>query len=358
MTVLVKRRTFDIVGLLAFGNNLKTQTDPAYRSLIDAQTARNHRSNIFLQYPFLYKTRIFSLLELFASDQVLAYYNAIEKITALRVAEPKHARHDLYSLIVDEMNPDGEYLKNSEIWAEAAFFLPAGADTISGLICASLFYLSRNLDCYVKLALEIRSCFNSGDDIQIGHKLSGCKYLRATLDEILRMSPPVAGTLWREISPEDENKNTPVVIDRHVIPLGVQVGVNTYSIHHNEEYFPNSFAFKPERWLDDAKLSADERKIMQKAFIPFSIGARGCAGKAMAYAQCSLVLATILWYFDFNATPGNVGRLGGGNSGLGDGRTRENEYQLYDVASATHDGPTLVFRQRTEVVGAMMSEAL
>ena len=76
MTVLVKRLTFDIVGLLAFGNNLKTQTDAAYRSLIDAQTAGNHRSNIFLQYPFLYKTKIFSLLELFASNQALAYYNA------------------------------------------------------------------------------------------------------------------------------------------------------------------------------------------------------------------------------------------------------------------------------------------
>jgi cytochrome P450 len=350
MTVLVKRLTFDIVGLLAFGNNLKTQTDPAYRSLIDAQTAGNHRSNIFLQYPFLYKTKIFSLLELFASDQVLAYYNAIEKMIALRVAEPKHARHDLYSLIVDEMNPDGEYLKNSEIWAEAAFFLPAGADTISGLICASLFYLSRNPDCYAKLASDIRSCFDSGHDVQIGHKLSGCKYLRATLDETLRMSPPAAGTLWREISPEDENKNTPVVIDRHVINLGVQVGVNTYSIHHNEKYFPDSFAFKPERWLD-VKLSAGDRRIMQKALIPFSIGARGCAGKAMAYAQCSLVTATLLWYFDFDVASGDTGKLGGGNLGLGDGRSTENEYQLYDVASATHDGPMLVFRQRTEVSG-------
>ncbi|KAF7534074.1 hypothetical protein G7054_g6537 [Neopestalotiopsis clavispora] len=350
MTVLVKRLTFDIVGLLAFGNNLKTQTDATYRSLIDAQTAGNHRSNIFLQYPFLYKTKIFSLLELFASDQVLAYYNAIEKMIALRVAEPKHVRHDLYSLIVDEMNPDGEYLKNSEIWAEAAFFLPAGADTISGLICASLFYLSRNPDSCAKLASEIRSCFDSGDDIQIGHKLSGCKYLRAVIDETLRISPPASGTLWREISPADENKN-PVVIDGHVIPPGVQVGVNTYSIHHNEEYFPDSFAFRPERWLDDTEIPTSERKLMQKAFIPFSVGARGCAGKAMAYAQCSLVLATILWHFDFDVAPGDSGKVGGGNSKLGEGRTREDEYQLYDVASATHDGPMLVFRQRTEVIG-------
>ncbi|KAI1873223.1 uncharacterized protein JN550_003476 [Neoarthrinium moseri] len=356
LTVLVKRLTFDIVGLLAFGNNLKTQTDPTYRSLISAQAAGNHRSNIFLQYPFLYKTKIFSFLELFASDQVMAYYNAIEKMIAMRVAEAKHVRHDLYSLIVDEMNPNGEYLKDSEIWAEAAFFLPAGADTISGLLCASLFYLSRNPNAYAKLASEIRSSFESGNDIKTGPKLSGCKFLRATIDETLRISPPASGTLWRELPTSEESKNTPLVIDGHVIPSGVQVGVNTYAIHHDEDYFPDPFSFQPERWLEDTGISASRKQIMHNAFVPFSIGTRGCAGKAMAYAQSSLVLASILWYFDFEVAPGELGKLGGGNSRLGEGRERENEYQLYDVASAVHDGPVLVFHPRTKVMGDPVSQ--
>ncbi|KAK8010046.1 cytochrome p450 family protein [Apiospora arundinis] len=312
--------------------------------------AGNHRSNMFLQFPFLYKTKIFTFLEMFARDQVLAYYGSIEKMIAARVAESKHVRHDLYSLIVDEMNPQGEYLKDSEIWAEAAFFLPAGADTISACMCAALFYLSRYPGAYAKLAQEVRSSFASGDDIKGGPELAGCKYLRATIDETLRISPPAPGTLWRELSDAVEKRGPPMVVDGHVIPPGIQVGVNTYSILHNPEYFPNPFEFVPERWLEEAQGSDDAaaKATAHDAFVPFSTGARGCAGKAMAYAQCSLVLASILWYFDFEAAAGDPGKLGGGGPAMGSGRERENEYQLYDAASAAHDGPMLVFTPRVD----------
>ncbi|KAI1079204.1 cytochrome P450 [Whalleya microplaca] len=98
MTEVVKRFTFDTVALLAFGRPLKTQTESKYRNPIQAQTAGNHRSNIFLQFPFLYKTKIFNFLELFASDQAFAYYNAIETMIASRLAEARDIRHDLYSI--------------------------------------------------------------------------------------------------------------------------------------------------------------------------------------------------------------------------------------------------------------------
>lgn len=347
MTTNVKRLTFDTSALLAFGHNLRTQTDSKHRPLIAAQTAGNHRSNIFLQFPFLYKTKIFSLLELFASDHVAAYYHSIESLIAARVAEPKHVRHDLYSLVVDEINPDGKYLQGSEIWAEAAFFLPAGADTTSALLCAALFYLSRDHGPYTKLAHEIRTSFQVGGDIRIGPKLSSCKYLRATIDETLRISPPASGTMWRELPATDKH---PLVIDGHVIPPGVQVGVNTYAILHNEEYFPDPFNFVPERWL-----APSQGKVTLDAFVPFSIGTRGCAGKAMAYTQTSLVLARLLWYFDFEPAPGALGKVGGGGPALGEGREREDEFQLYDAASATHDGPVLVFHPRESVIGDLTS---
>lgn len=121
-------------------------------------------------------------------------------------------------------------------------------------------------------------------------------YLRAFIDEALRLSPPVPGILWRDISPEYQRNNQPFLVDGHVIPRGTAFGINVYSLHHNEDYFPDSFSFKPERWLDS---SPDTKKIMREAFNPFSMGPRGCAGKSMAYLEASLVLAKTLWYFDF-----------------------------------------------------------
>ncbi len=47
------------------------------------------------------------------------------------------------------------------------------------------------------------------------------------------MSPPTPGTLWRCLAPEEEGRG-PFVVDGHVIPQGTKVGVNIYSLHHNE----------------------------------------------------------------------------------------------------------------------------
>lgn len=134
-----------------------------------------------------------------------------------------------------------------------------------------------------------------------------------------------------------------MVIDGHVIPRNTLVGVNIYSLHHNEAYFPDSFTFKPERWLDNANAAARETSA---AFVAFATGSRGCAGKSMAYLEAGRVIASTLWYFDFETAPGPAGAAGGGNSGNRIGRQRENEFQLYDGFTASHDGPNLVFRPR------------
>jgi cytochrome P450 len=212
-------------------------------------------------------------------------------------------------------------------------------------MCALLFYLSRNRSCYNVLAEEIRSTFKSGDEIKNGSQLASCKYLRACIDESLRMSPPSVATLWREQGENNEHTG-PVIVDGHIIPPGTHVGVSIYTIHHNEDYFPDSFTFKPERWMVSA--DSPEKALMQKAFVPFIIGTRSCIGKSMAYLEISLTIAKVLWYFDFEPASGELGDVGGGKPGNPGGRHRSEEFQLYDVFNASHDGPYLTFRTREE----------
>lgn len=219
-----------------------------------------------------------------------------------------------------------------------------GAFSTSGALSALFFYLVRNPECHDKLSSEIRKTFTSAADIRSGPLLSGCHYLRACIDESLRMSPPVPGTLWRERSSTDDGLES-VTVDGHNIPKGIQVGVNTYALHHNGEYFPEPFKFKPERWLP-SEVPEKQRAVMNAAFSPFSLGSRGCAGKSMAYLESSLVMAKTIWYFDFEAASGKLGEVGGGCLGSTDGRGHPDEYQLYDSFNGDHDGPYLVFRPR------------
>lgn len=208
------------------------------------------------------------------------------------------------------------------------------------------FYLSQNRDCYDKLANEIRTTFSSSEEIHGGPTLWGCQYLRAVINEALRMSPPVAGTLWREKHVGYDDK--PLIVDGHVIPPGTEVGINMYAIHHNQEYFPEPFEFRPDRWLDESTMSEAQRKLMQDAFSPFSLGTRGCVGKPFAYLEASLVLAKTFWYFDFERAPGPLGEVGGGGKTNEAGRHRRQEFQLYDGFTSTHEGPYLNFKPRGE----------
>ncbi|KAI0840155.1 cytochrome P450 [Hypoxylon sp. FL0890] len=336
ITKYIKRLGIDVVNLLAFGHALNTQTDPSYRFLLDGISAGNYFQNNQMQFPLLKQLRLsFLLLMIGSVRQRRIRHRAMVKMIANRIAEGKNIKHDLYSIVADQLE-----LENSE----AVFFLPAGGDTTATAISALFFYLSRNPQSYMKLAREIRTTFTSGSEIKGGPQLASCSYLRACIDEALRLSPPVSGTLWRELSKTDDGTE-PFIVDGHVIPRGTYVGVSAYSLHHNEEYFPDPFAYKPERWLPPQTPEA-QRKAARDAFTSFSIGYRGCAGKAMAHLESSLVMAKTLWYFDFEIAPGELGKAGAGCRGRTDRRDREDEFQIYDIFSASHDGPNLVFQAR------------
>ncbi|KAI0468148.1 cytochrome P450 [Xylaria cf. heliscus] len=336
----------DIIGNISFGYQLETQTSEENHFVANAIDFGLYRSNILHH---LYYLSIFSLHKI--TDTVIfqyqeKYWHLLEKMIEARVARGKDGDRDFYSFI-SELGAEEGGIRRGELFSEATIIMVAGSDTTATALSATFFYLARNPECYEKLCSEIRSTFTSGQDIRTGPQLASCRYLRACLDEGMRMSPPVPGTLWRVQDPDDEQ---PLVIDGHVIPKGTLMGVSTYAIHHNEEYFPDSFAFRPERWLATGT-SPDEQaaaKRMHDAFAVFSTGSRSCAGKSLAYMQSTLVLAKTLWYFDFESAPGKLGEVGGGRLGGPSGRRRPDEYQLEDIFAASHDGPYLKFRTRGE----------
>lgn len=212
-------------------------------------------------------------------------------------------------------------------------------------IASTFFYLSRYPDCYNALAREIRTSFATSEEIKAGPQLNSCKYLRACIEESLRCAPPVFLPSWREQAPNDKSL---FVVDGHVIPRGTQVAVPVYSLFHNEDIFEDSYAYRPERWLkpDGPETEHEQalRNEMRKAFVPFMLGDRNCAGQAMAWMELSLTIARTLWYFDFDKAPGQASKLG--ESIRSDGNRDIPEYKMLDIFVAEHDGPNLVFRER------------
>ena len=49
------------------------------------------------------------------------------------------------------------------------------------------------------------------------------------------MSPPISGTLWREVCPGG------IDLDNNHITQGCDIGFNPYGVHHNEELYRKSY---------------------------------------------------------------------------------------------------------------------
>lgn len=197
-----------------------------------------------------------------------------------------------------------------------------------------------------RLQEEVRPRFDSLEAIRAGADLSSCRWLRACIEEAMRMSPGVPGLLPREVL------SGGATIAGEFFPPGTDLGVPHYAIHHNESLYPDSFTYRPERWIagctapDTAHItSAEEVALAESGYCPFSVGQRGCVGKALAMKELMVTIARLVWLYDMRLAPGQE-RVGCGAKSEIAGRKRENEFQMVDMFVSKTQGPFIQFQRR------------
>ncbi|THC95861.1 hypothetical protein EYZ11_004639 [Aspergillus tanneri] len=320
--------TFDIMSEVLFGEAYNMKTKEEHRYVVKSIEDSNVRLSVLAQAPILGFRRLDRYL---FSESIQGRNKFIKFINALlhsRFKSVKSARQDVFNFLLDAKDPETHQgLSLAEIGAETTTLVVAGSDTSSTAFASTLFYLGNNPQCYTLAAEEVRTTFSTSDEIALGPALSSCS------------------ALWREVAKGGG------IFDGKPIPAGCDVGTGIYAIHHNREYFPEPFMFRPERWIlagSDAGgagvgvASKESLAAAQAAFNPFSIGPRGCIGKGLALAELTLGLATILYKYDFIVS----GSIGQGAPALGPGREYASEYQLYDHITASKDGPVICVRER------------
>jgi cytochrome P450 len=341
MAVWCRNLAGDIIGQLAFGYPLNLLTEDTNRWLLPGLLLVTYRVNILMQFPLL--QYLDPLVKFLGRKVRQRYVTVAETMIKARLALDKDAKHDFYSMVIDHLKV-GSSLRDSELWGEGFLYISAGGNTTSATMAAMFFYLSRYPDCYARLAQEIRRNFHDRHEVTWDTKLRSCTYLRACINEALRIATPNSTILWREHMTHDEHGNKytkPFVVDGHVVPYGTLVGVSLYALHHNADYYPDPFRFKPERWLD----GGEER--LNKAFAPFMQGSRACPGKTMAYQEISIAMARTFLHFDFEPASGDLGRVGQVYPRRSEGGGFFDEYDIKDIFNTEHDGPYLKFRSRT-----------
>lgn len=259
---------------------------------------------------------------------------------AARVKDP--SIKDVFGYFSNVKDPDTGKLAlgPDDVRRNTANFIIAGSDTTASSMAATFFYLSHDPTAYAKVAQEVRSAFPSASSIKAGPTLNNCVYLRAAINETLRMAPVAPQPLWREA------ESGGCIVGGELIPAGLNVGAGIFSLQHNAEAFPDPYKWDIERWIIDPKKDEEKEKErikeMSRSFAPFSVGPRQCLAKNFALMELLLTMANVFVRLDFE----KVGTLGEGKKGMGAGRERQGEFQMKSYFTSYMEGPMVKFRVR------------
>lgn len=175
-------------------------------------------------------------------------------------------RDDVLSMLLAARHEDDSPMSPQELRDELMTLLVAGHETTASELAWAFERLARSPAVLARLVEEI-----DGDD--------GDAYLTATVQETLRRRPVLPNAAPRLV------KKT-VEIGGWTYPPGVCVVANSYLVHHDPTIYPDPYAFRPERFLDESPGTY--------TWIPFGGGRRRCLGASFATLEMKLVLRAIL----------------------------------------------------------------
>ncbi|KAE8153520.1 cytochrome P450 [Aspergillus avenaceus] len=200
---------------------------------------------------------------------------------------------DFFARLMDDKAGQPNQLEWGEIVAEVGAIINAGADTTAIALTQVVDLLIQHPKELQKLREEVDTALDEDEVIAPYDKVRNLPFLRACLDEALRLIPPTSAGLPRRTPAEGAS------IMGRWIPGDTSVSMTIYSAHRDPDVFPNPEEYCPGRWMDP-----EERKRMEPFFVAFSTGARGCLGRNITYLEQTVVLASLVHRYEF-ARPSN-----------------------------------------------------
>ncbi|MGZ4200817.1 MAG: cytochrome P450 [Thermoleophilaceae bacterium] len=229
-------------------------------------------------------------------------------------------RDDVLAMLLAARHEDGSPMSDQELRDELLTLLVAGHETTA----SSLAWAFARLPHYPQVLRRLAEEVSAGD---------GEDYLTATIQETLRRRPVIPNAAPRLVV-------QPIEVGGFNYPLGAALVPNAYLIHHDRSIYPDPYAFRPERFLDEPPGTY--------TWIPFGGGRRRCIGASFAMLEMKIVLRAVLRRHELRPADGGVELARRRNITIRPGRGAQ-------VVLGTADGGPRTADQKSQVRSSAVS---
>ncbi|KAH9602243.1 hypothetical protein KSS87_009756 [Heliosperma pusillum] len=216
-----------------------------------------------------------------------------EKIIDQRVKDERvvDAQNDVLDSLLELVN-DNE-LSLDDVKHLLLDLFVAGTDTSSNVLEWAMTELLRNPEKLAKAQTELDQVVGKNNGQIQESDIPKLPYIQAVIKETLRLHPP-GPFLVPHKADED------VELCGYIVPKNAQIWINVWSIGRDPNVWPDPQLFSPERFLE----SEIDMKGRDFELLPFGTGRRICPGIPLAYRMMHLMLATLVYSFDWKHANG------------------------------------------------------
>ncbi|KAM0931334.1 hypothetical protein ACQ4PT_000384 [Festuca glaucescens] len=183
---------------------------------------------------------------------------------------------------------------NENIKAIVLDLFTAGTETTSSSAELIMSELMRNPKMMAKAQAEVRGVLDNKSPQDHENHMDGLRYMRMVIKEAMRLHPAVPLLLPRVCRETCD-------VGGFEVKKGTRVIINSWALSRSNENWPEAEEFKPERF-EDAPDGYD--KGTQFENLPFGAGRRMCPGDVFALAVLELMVARLLYYFNWSLPNG------------------------------------------------------
>jgi cytochrome P450 len=168
-----------------------------------------------------------------------------------------------------------------------------GTETTSSTTEWLMSELMRNPEVMAKVQAEVRGVFDNKSPQDHEGLLENLSYMKLVIKETLRLNPVLPLLLPHFCRETCE-------IGGYEIVEGTRVLINSWAMARSPEYWDDAEKFIPERFEDGTA----DFKGSRFEYLPFGTGRRRCPGDIFAMATLELIVARLLYYFDWSLPDG------------------------------------------------------